>query len=171
MHLPALRSVAVIVVMVGLFCGSTTKPQRVLPADVPHFEDLYERALRDIRGFEEPLVDEVYFISMGVDETGDYIDPPPQFVARFDDLKVKVLAVSQARWIRWGTREPRFWRVEDPETGKRGRIYFIVVNAYRVNEEKVSIDVGFANGGGRRAVYRLDNGVWVLDRVSFQWVS
>jgi hypothetical protein len=152
-----------------LWAGQPATSQQ---GEVPQFADLYEAALRSLPGFTQ-VEDEIVFISMGRDEDGNYIDPTPEFLARFRDLKASVKPASSAQRVAKKAGS-RLWRIEDRDTGKPGRLYSITVQERRAANEIV-IDVGFVSaslgGAGQQQLYKWANSGWRLEKILSRWVS
>lgn len=66
------------------------------------------------------------------------------------------------------------WHYEDPETGKRARVYRALILERRA-DATVLVDVGFSSGslsgGGRVVIYRFVEGQWKLEQIVHSWVS
>lgn len=155
--------------------GANEGPATTQASEVPNVDPLLERALRELPSFANSRA--MKFIAIGFDDTGNPVDPTPQFLSRFADLGAAVSPASKVKRIgnvRDEEGRPRVWHFQDPATGKRARVYYVLV-LERIAEHEVLIDVGFTSGplsgGGRRVIYRMVEGEWKLQRVVDDYVS
>jgi hypothetical protein len=115
------------------------------------------------------------FISLGSTRRR-WKDPPPRFITRFDDLKLKLRPVSAARHPKPGEMESptRFRGVEDPATGKRSWIHWAEIKEW-VSDTKVRVNVGVwsgpLGGGGSVDDYELRGDKWECTGSEEHWVS
>lgn len=178
MH-PSISVVLLPVIALVLSTAPATTQPATTPATpsapIPEIDSLRERALRDLHLFAEYTG--TRFIALGYADNGDPVDPMPEFLARFDDLKPRIQPVSKVKRI--GKRRDEqgrslLWHYEDPETGKRARVYRALILERRA-DATVLVDVGFSSGslsgGGRVVIYRFVEGQWKLEQIVHSWVS
>jgi hypothetical protein len=151
-------------------------PATTQKLDGSALDDLRERALRDLPEFVDYRA--TRFLARGFTDDKEPVDPAPEFLARFNDLKPVPKPASSTR--RSGPNRDEHgrplasWHYRDPETGRRARVYYAIVRERRADGDVV-VRVGFTSGplsgGGREAIYRLVDGVWMLHRVTSEYVS
>ena len=103
-------------------------------------------------------------------------DPPPEFLRRFDNLKLNLRPVSDARLPKRGEMETpgRHRGVEDPDSGKRTSVHFAMIKEW-VSDTKVKVETGVwrgpLSGGGSTVIYELRNGKWKETGRENSWIS
>jgi hypothetical protein len=160
----------------GAGCVHDSQPAKhaMIAAPLPARDAaVLEAALRDrLRGGDPG---ETVFISLGSIDTAWKV-PPPDFLARLQDLPGCFKPISMARLPKGGEMETpnRYRGVEDPVTGKRSWIYWAEIKEW-VSETKVRVDVGGwsgpLTGGGGIFVFELQDGRWVFTELEDGWMS
>jgi hypothetical protein len=157
--------------------GPTSQPSSrpVIVVAKPPAKDaaVLEAALRETLSRAKP--DETTFVSLGSVRT-KWKDPPPEFLKRFDDLKLELRPVSAARHPERGEMEsPNQYRgIEDPDTGKRSWVHWAEVTEW-LSDTKARVDTGVwsgpLGGGGSTDIYELRDGKWLRTGSEGHWVS
>ena len=150
-----------------LLCGCVSS--RIISSS--DHDDIAEAVLRHMfrpEPFEREVshavnqIHKVYFVAFA-----DSADPSPEFIKRFDDLKLPVKPLSTGEWRRMF--------IYDKATGERGAAFYIekiTMHGRRTAEVKAALHPG----GGLSAsglVYRVvqKNGKWVVIGERLKWIS
>ncbi len=117
-----------------------------------------------------------HFIALGMDDRGNWRDPPPGFLERFSDLGIRLRPASAAKLPGRDEKnaDGRDAAVEDPATHARSSILLVKVERW-IDDHSVQLFVeqwsGWLDSDGHRAIAEKRDGNWQVTKTFDDFVS